>query len=139
MCQTTAFPQSSICGNFAQPPFSGEGACGADPLGPAFALGREAGRRGIGQFYRAIVAAHPAYAQLLRRAQQCQEAGIDAINIPDGPRASARISPLLSAIEVEQKIGIETILHYTCRDRNLLGIQADLLGGYASVCAICWP
>ncbi|WGK70324.1 bifunctional homocysteine S-methyltransferase/methylenetetrahydrofolate reductase [Candidatus Haliotispira prima] len=74
----------------------------------------------------------PVYGRLLRHAQQCHEANIDAINIPDGPRASARISPLLSAIEIEQKVGIETILHYTCRDRNLLGIQADLLGGYAS-------
>ena len=74
----------------------------------------------------------PTYARLLRNAQLCYENGIDAINIPDGPRASARISPLLSAIEIERQIGIETILHYTCRDRNLIGIQADLLGGYAS-------
>ncbi len=74
----------------------------------------------------------PVYSKLLRNARQCCEAGVDAINIPDGPRASARISPLLSAIEIEQKVGIETILHYTCRDRNLLGIQGDLLGGYAS-------
>ena len=74
----------------------------------------------------------PVYGRLLRNAKQCYEAGVDAINIPDGPRASTRISPLLSAIEIEQKVGIETILHYTCRDRNLIGIQADLLGGYAS-------
>ncbi len=74
----------------------------------------------------------PVYGRLLRNAQQCHQAGVDAINIPDGPRASTRISPLLSAIEIEQKVGIETILHYTCRDRNLIGIQADLLGGYAS-------
>ena len=74
----------------------------------------------------------PFYGGLLRKAEQCRAAGIDAINIPDGPRASARISPLLSALEIEAKAGIETILHYTCRDRNLLGIQADLLGAHAS-------
>ena len=74
----------------------------------------------------------PSYGRLLRNARQCNDAGIDAINIPDGPRASARISPLLSAIEIEQKVGIETILHYTCRDRNLISIQADLLGSYTS-------
>ena len=74
----------------------------------------------------------PFYSALVRKAQQCEAAGIDAINIPDGPRASARISPLLSALEIEAKAKIETILHYTCRDRNLLGIQADLLGAHAS-------
>jgi len=61
----------------------------------------------------------------------CKEAGIDAINIPDGPRASARISPMVAALAIEREIGIETVLHYCCRDRNLIGMQSDLLGGYA--------
>lgn len=65
------------------------------------------------------------------RAQQLKDAGIDAINIPDGPRASARLSPLAMSLLIEQKVGIETILHYCCRDRNILGIQSDLLGAYA--------
>ncbi|PKL44544.1 MAG: bifunctional homocysteine S-methyltransferase/methylenetetrahydrofolate reductase [Candidatus Riflebacteria bacterium HGW-Riflebacteria-1] len=69
--------------------------------------------------------------QVIRRAQQLKEAGIDAINIPDGPRASARLSPLAMSLLIEQKVGIETILHYCCRDRNILGIQSDLLGAYA--------
>ena len=63
--------------------------------------------------------------------EQCKDAGIDAINIPDGPRASSRISPLVTALMIEQKTGMETILHYCCRDRNLIGMQSDLLGGYA--------
>src|SRR5262245_52330001 len=59
------------------------------------------------------------------------EAGIDAINIPDGPRATARMSPMAMAIRLERDIGIETIIHYCCRDRNLLGMQSDLLGAHA--------
>jgi homocysteine S-methyltransferase len=53
--------------------------------------------------------------------------GIDAINIADGPRASARMSPLALAV-LMMKEGVEPILHYCCRDRNLLCMQADLIG-----------
>ena len=68
---------------------------------------------------------------MLAQCQTCKDAGIDAINIPDGPRASARISPMVAALAVERDVGIETVLHYCCRDRNLIGMQSDLLGGYA--------
>ncbi|WP_372794231.1 bifunctional homocysteine S-methyltransferase/methylenetetrahydrofolate reductase [Pontiella sp.] len=68
---------------------------------------------------------------MLDQCQTCKDAGIDAINIPDGPRASARISPMVAALAVEREVGIETVLHYCCRDRNLIGMQSDLLGGYA--------
>jgi methionine synthase I (cobalamin-dependent)/5,10-methylenetetrahydrofolate reductase len=54
--------------------------------------------------------------------------GIDVINVPDSPRASARMSAQSLCIQIQQKVGIETILHYTCRDRNVLSIQSDLLG-----------
>jgi methionine synthase / methylenetetrahydrofolate reductase(NADPH) len=57
--------------------------------------------------------------------------GVDAINIPDSPRASARISNQALSLLVQQEVGIETVLHYTCRDRNVLGIQSDLLGAAA--------
>jgi homocysteine S-methyltransferase len=57
--------------------------------------------------------------------------GVDAINIPDGPRASARMTGLALAVLLQNRIGIETVLHYTCRDRNLLGMQSDLLGAAA--------
>ena len=62
----------------------------------------------------------------------CLLPGIDAINIPDGPRASARISPMIAAVTIRREVGIEPILHYCCRDRNLIGMQSDLLGGYAA-------
>ena len=68
---------------------------------------------------------------MLEKCRACKDAGIDAINIPDGPRASARISPMVAALAIEREIGIETVLHYCCRDRNLIGMQSDLLGGYA--------
>jgi homocysteine S-methyltransferase len=54
--------------------------------------------------------------------------GVDAINVPDSPRASARMSAQSLCIQIQQKVGIETVLHYTCRDRNLLSIQSDLIG-----------
>jgi homocysteine S-methyltransferase len=54
--------------------------------------------------------------------------GVHAINVPDSPRASARMSAQSLCIQIQQKTGIETLLHYTCRDRNVLSIQSDLLG-----------
>ena len=68
---------------------------------------------------------------MLDKCEICKNANVDVINIPDGPRASARISSMVAALEIEREIGIETILHYCCRDRNLIGMQSDLLGGYA--------
>lgn len=64
-------------------------------------------------------------------ARTCFQAGVDCINIADGPRASARMNPTSMAVILERDIGIETIIHYCCRDRNLLGIQSDLLGAHA--------
>jgi methionine synthase / methylenetetrahydrofolate reductase (NADH) len=58
--------------------------------------------------------------------------GVDAVNIPDSPRASARMSNQALSLLMQQEVGIEAILHYTCRDRNVLGIQSDLLGAAAT-------
>ena len=58
--------------------------------------------------------------------------GVDAINIPDSPRASARMSNQALSLLMQQQVGIEAVLHYTCRDRNVLGIQSDLLGASAT-------
>jgi len=57
--------------------------------------------------------------------------GVDAVNIPDSPRASARMSNQALSLLIQRNVGIEAILHYTCRDRNVLGIQSDLLGADA--------
>ena len=64
----------------------------------------------------------------IKKAIQCRDAGIDAINIPDGPRASSRMSPIITSHFIQEKAQIETILHFCCRDRNLIGMQSDLLG-----------
>jgi methionine synthase / methylenetetrahydrofolate reductase(NADPH) len=60
-----------------------------------------------------------------------KDAGVDAVNIPDGPRAQTRMSAQATAVLVEQQVGIEAVLHYCCRDRNLLGMMSDLLGAAA--------
>ncbi len=69
--------------------------------------------------------------QVVERAKQLRIGGVDVVNIPDGQRGGARISALSLAVLIEQQAGIETLLHYACRDRNLLGIQSDLLGAHA--------
>jgi len=70
-------------------------------------------------------------AGVYKRARRAQDAGFDCINIPDGPKASARLAALAMAVGIEREVGVETMMHYVCRDRNLLGMQADLLGAYA--------
>jgi methionine synthase I (cobalamin-dependent)/5,10-methylenetetrahydrofolate reductase len=59
-------------------------------------------------------------------------AGIDAINIPDSPRASARMSNMALCLLVQQQAEIETVLHFTCRDRNVLSMQSELLGAHTT-------
>ena len=68
----------------------------------------------------------------LEGARFLKSVGVDAINIPDSPRASARMSNQALSLLVQREVGIEAILHYTCRDRNVLGIQSDLLGAAAT-------
>jgi homocysteine S-methyltransferase len=65
-------------------------------------------------------------------ARLCKEHGIDAINVPDGPRASARMSAQVTCQLMQKEAGIETVLHFCCRDRNILGIQSELLGAHAA-------
>ncbi len=60
-----------------------------------------------------------------------RRAGVDAVNVPDGPRAQSRMSAVLISILIQQQVGIETVTHYCCRDRNLLGMLSDLLGASA--------
>ena len=68
---------------------------------------------------------------LAGEARQLRIHGVDVVNIPDGPRASARMSALAASLVVQQQAGLETVLHYACRDRNLLGMQSDLLGAHS--------
>jgi len=65
-------------------------------------------------------------------ARRCAQSGIDAINVPDGPRASARMSAQVTCQLIQQHAGIEAVLHFCCRDRNILGIQSELLGAHTA-------
>ena len=65
-------------------------------------------------------------------ARRCAERGIDCINVPDGPRASARMSAQIACHLIQREAGIEAINHFCCRDRNILGIQSELLGTHAA-------
>jgi homocysteine S-methyltransferase len=57
--------------------------------------------------------------------------GVDAVNVPDGPRAQSRMGAVMTSLLIERQVGIETVTHYCCRDRNLLGMLSDLLGASA--------
>ena len=72
------------------------------------------------------------HTKVIEGARILKEAGVDMINIADGPRASARVNPQSIGLIFEREVGIETILHTSCRDRNLLGLQSDMLGAYTN-------
>jgi methionine synthase / methylenetetrahydrofolate reductase(NADPH) len=93
-----------------------------------------AGRISRGEFVTSVEIVPPRgvdASKMLRDAGALKEAGVDAINVPDGPRAQSRMGALLTSLLIEQKVGIETVTHYCCRDRNLLGMLSDLLGASA--------
>ncbi len=69
--------------------------------------------------------------RMLTDVRRLKDAGVDAVNVPDGPRAQSRMGALLTSVIIEQQVGIETVTHYACRDRNLLGMLSDLLGAAA--------
>jgi methionine synthase I (cobalamin-dependent)/5,10-methylenetetrahydrofolate reductase len=69
--------------------------------------------------------------RMLTDVGRLKAAGVDAVNVPDGPRAQSRMGALLTSVLIEQNVGIETVTHYACRDRNLLGMLSDLLGASA--------
>lgn len=73
-----------------------------------------------------------ALADVIAKAVKCRERGVDMVNIPDGPRAAPRLSPLVTALKIQEGAGLDTVLHVCCRDRNFISLQADLLG-----CAAC--
>jgi len=60
-----------------------------------------------------------------------KKAGVDAVNISDSPMARVRISPIALAHILKEELGVESIVHFTCRDRNLISLQSELLGAAA--------
>jgi homocysteine S-methyltransferase len=71
-------------------------------------------------------------APMLAQCRALKAAGVDAVNVPDGPRAQSRMGVLPSGILIEREVGMETVIHYCCRDRNLLGMLSDILGAHAA-------
>lgn len=69
--------------------------------------------------------------KMIEGVRSLKEAGVDAVNVPDGPRAQTRMGALAVSLIIEQQVGIEAVTHYCCRDRNLLGMFSDLLGAAA--------
>jgi methionine synthase I (cobalamin-dependent)/5,10-methylenetetrahydrofolate reductase len=68
---------------------------------------------------------------MLEGVRLLKAAGVDGVNVPDGPRAQSRMGALATAILLQQRVGMEAVVHYCCRDRNLLGMLSDLLGAQA--------
>src|SRR5262249_768286 len=69
--------------------------------------------------------------RMLSDTGKLKTAGVDAVNVPDGPRAQSRMGALMTSILIEQQVGIETVSDFSCRRRNLLGMLSDLLGASA--------
>lgn len=102
------------------------------PLNPAFS--RWAAKLVAGEFVTTVEIVPPRgvdASRLIGDAARLHAAGVDAINVPDGPRAQSRMGSIATSVLVQQGSGIETVTHYCCRDRNLLGMLSDLLGASA--------
>lgn len=69
--------------------------------------------------------------KVIEGAKLCLKNGVDAINVADAPRAMARMHNIAMCKLIQENVGIETILHVCCRDRNLIGLQGDLIGCHA--------
>jgi methionine synthase / methylenetetrahydrofolate reductase(NADPH) len=103
---------------------------GTTPL-PLVQRSRWGGKIARGEFVTTIEITPPKGPDpeaMIQSVTSIRDAGVDAVNVPDGPRAQNRMGAIAVAILLQQRVGIETVLHYCCRDRNLLGMHSDLLG-----------
>ena len=108
-----------------------EGAVDPVPLGERSRLGR---KLAAGEMVTSVEILPPKGidpSKMLAGVRKLRQAGVDAVNVPDGPRAQMRMGVLATSMLVEQAVGIEAVIHYACRDRNLLGMLSDLLGAHA--------
>jgi len=111
----------------------GEGAAPREsaPLAERSAWGA---RLAAGEFLTTVEIVPPRGAnpeQMLDGVRLLKAAGVDGVNVPDGPRAQSRMGALATAVLIQQRVGMEAVVHYCCRDRNLLGMLSDLLGAQA--------
>ncbi|HEV2291666.1 MAG TPA: bifunctional homocysteine S-methyltransferase/methylenetetrahydrofolate reductase [Gemmatimonadales bacterium] len=106
----------------------------ADPV-PLAARSRLGAKLAAGGFITTVEVVPPKGidpAPMLAQVRTLAAAGVDAVNVPDGPRAQSRMGAVLSGLLIQRETGVEAVVHYTCRDRNLLGMLSDLLGAAAS-------
>jgi len=108
-----------------------DGAVDPVPLAERSALGR---KLAAGELVTSVEIVPPKGidpAAMLDSVRQLKAAGVDAVNVPDGPRAQMRMGVIATSVLIERETGLEAVVHYTCRDRNLLGMLSDLLGAQA--------
>jgi homocysteine S-methyltransferase len=113
----------------------GAGAAGGVAAVPLAERSRWGAKLAKGEFAVSVEVAPPrgwSPDGLLAGAKRLRAAGVDAMALLDTPRAQSRMGVLPSAILIEREVGIETLMHYTCRDRNMLGMISDILGGAAA-------
>jgi methionine synthase I (cobalamin-dependent)/5,10-methylenetetrahydrofolate reductase len=106
---------------------------GATPV-PLAERSRWGAKLAAGEFVRSVEIVPPrgwSTETMLRQCVALRDAGVDAVNLVDGARAQSRMGVVPAALIVEREVGIETVFHYTCRDRNMLGMLSDLLGAAA--------
>ena len=103
----------------------------AVPLGARSRWGAKLARRELVTSVEIVPPKGVDPASMLEQCRALKAAGVDAVNVPDGPRAQSRMGALPSSILIEREVGIETVTHYCCRDRNLLGMLSDILGAHA--------
>jgi homocysteine S-methyltransferase len=109
-------------------------AAGVEPL-PLGARSHYGSKLAKGEFITTVEIVPPKGVDPAPMFAQCRAlkaAGVDAVNVPDGPRAQSRMGALLSGLMIEREVGLESVVHYACRDRNLLGMLSDLLGAAAA-------
>ena len=102
------------------------------PLGARSGLGR---RLAHGDFVRGVELTPPRGwepRELFTGARHLRDVGVDTVHIVDGPADRSRIASIPAAIVLERELGVETVPHYSCRDRNMLGMVGDLLGAAAA-------
>ncbi|MEO8448574.1 MAG: bifunctional homocysteine S-methyltransferase/methylenetetrahydrofolate reductase [Gemmatimonadota bacterium] len=103
---------------------------GVDPI-PLAERSHYGAKLAAGEFITTVEIVPPRGVDPKPMFDQCRAlkaAGVDAVNVPDGPRAQSRMGALLSGLMIEREVGLESVVHYACRDRNLLGMLSDLLG-----------
>ncbi len=107
----------------------------AEDHGNTTEMGSEFGRKlARGEFVTTVEVAPPRGlnpAKVLAGAQLLKDAGVDAVDVTDSARARLAMSPIATCALIQSRVGIETIVHLTTRDRSLMGLQADLLGAHA--------